>query len=245
MPVHDWTRVDAGIFHDFHNAWIIHLREDLNGGLLPSGFYALSEQHLGRYVADVLTLHTAGSGAEPPLPAASGGVLLAEAPPRVRRKFTVSAASRTHRRTLAIRHVSGHRLVAMVEVVSPSNKDRVKHVEEFADKAEDALRQGVHVLLVELFPPGMHDPRGMHDVVWQRFSDESYELPPAEPLTLAAYLADSEPVAYVEHLAAGQVLPSAPLFLTPDRYINLPLESTYQAAFRGLPAFWREVLERA
>src|SRR5262249_2206162 len=23
MPVHDWTRVDIGIFHDFHIAWIV------------------------------------------------------------------------------------------------------------------------------------------------------------------------------------------------------------------------------
>jgi hypothetical protein len=35
-----------------------------------------------------------------------------------------------------------------------------------------------------------------------------------------------------------------PLFLRPDRYINLPLEPTYQAAYDGMPAFWRGVLER-
>jgi hypothetical protein len=34
-----------------------------------------------------------------------------------------------------------------------------------------------------------------------------------------------------------------PLFLRPDRYVNVPLESTYQAAYRGLPAFWQDVLE--
>jgi hypothetical protein len=22
MPMHDWTRVDAGIYHDFHHEWI-------------------------------------------------------------------------------------------------------------------------------------------------------------------------------------------------------------------------------
>ena len=35
-----------------------------------------------------------------------------------------------------------------------------------------------------------------------------------------------------------------PLFLNADRYINVPLEPTYQAAFAGEPKFWREVLER-
>jgi hypothetical protein len=49
---------------------------------------------------------------------------------------------------------------------------------------------------------------------------------------------------YLEHLAVDAPLPEMPLFLTPDRYVNVPLEPTYQAAYRGLPAFWREVLER-
>ncbi len=49
---------------------------------------------------------------------------------------------------------------------------------------------------------------------------------------------------YVEHVALGALLPDMALFLRPDRYINVPLEPTYQAAYRGMPAFWREVLER-
>jgi hypothetical protein len=56
MPVHDWTLVDAGTFHDFHNGWLIHLKETLNGGLLPSGYYAMSEQHAGQFITDMLTL---------------------------------------------------------------------------------------------------------------------------------------------------------------------------------------------
>jgi len=33
MPMHNWTRVSAGTFHDFHNAWITHIKESLNAGL--------------------------------------------------------------------------------------------------------------------------------------------------------------------------------------------------------------------
>jgi hypothetical protein len=54
MPVHDWTRVEAGMFHDFHNAWITELRNALNGGLLPPDYYALGEQHAGHFVGDIL-----------------------------------------------------------------------------------------------------------------------------------------------------------------------------------------------
>lgn len=34
-----------------------------------------------------------------------------------------------------------------------------------------------------------------------------------------------------------------PLFLRFERYINLPLEPSYQEAFRGVPAIWRRVVE--
>ena len=35
MPIHDWSRVDAGVFHDFHQVWTIEIRNRLNDGLLP------------------------------------------------------------------------------------------------------------------------------------------------------------------------------------------------------------------
>ena len=50
MPVHDWNRVTAGTFHDFHLAWIAELRRALNGGLLPQGYYAVTKPALGKTV---------------------------------------------------------------------------------------------------------------------------------------------------------------------------------------------------
>ena len=61
MPIHDWTRVSAGTFHDFHVAWIAELRKVLNNGLLPAGFYAMSEQVSGDANVDVLTLERGGA----------------------------------------------------------------------------------------------------------------------------------------------------------------------------------------
>ena len=49
--------------------------------------------------------------------------------------------------------------------------------------------------------------------------------------------------AVIESLAVGDVLPDMPLFLTPEFYVNVPLERTYCAAFDGVPRRWREVLE--
>ena len=84
MPVHDWTRVDAGIFHDFHHAWIEELKRELNGGLLPGDYYALAEQHAAGFGPDVLTLEARTDEAEnesrSPTPAEPGGVSLLLSP---------------------------------------------------------------------------------------------------------------------------------------------------------------------
>src|SRR6266513_2358567 len=85
MPIHDWTRVDAGIFHAFHHDWITELSRALNRGLLPAEYYALPEQIAGDLGPDVLTLRRPGSNGTPPgLEPPSGGIALAVAPPRVR-----------------------------------------------------------------------------------------------------------------------------------------------------------------
>src|SRR5690348_10818416 len=58
MPTHDWARVDANLFHDFHQTWTIAIRNALNGGLLPKGYSALVEQHEPGLVPDTLVVRT-------------------------------------------------------------------------------------------------------------------------------------------------------------------------------------------
>jgi hypothetical protein len=260
MPVHDWTRVDPGIFHAFHTVWIGQLQTALNRGRLPRGFYALAEQHAGSAIADVLTLHTGDTDPEPnaggPTSWDTGGgtaAAVATARPRTRqRQRLVIPPEKTRPRSLAVRHVSGHRLVALVEIVSPSNKDRRDSVAAFIDKVASALRAGVNVLVADLFPPGPHDPEGMHGALLSRLPAETAEgaapspfrVPADEPMTLAAYSAGPPIDAYLEHSAAGRPLPAMPLFLGSGRYIDAPLDETYRASADGLPEFWREVLER-
>ena len=74
-------------------------------------------------------------------------------------------------------------------------------------------------------------------------SGQPYELPAGKPLTFVSYSCGPTPVAYLQHPAVGDEMPGLPLFLTAERYINLPLEPTYATAWSGVPAFWREVIE--
>ena len=244
MPVHDWTRVEDGTFHDFHNAWIIHLKETLNGGCLPKGYYALSEQHALSYIADVLTLQT--SGDELSLQGSGGGVSVLESPPKVSTRLIAQPSYKVLRKTLTVRRVSGHRIVALIEILSPGNKDRDDSIEQFVQKATDTVRNGCHLLMVDLFPPGKHDPQGMHGAIWDWWFDERYSPPKDQPLTLASYASRLRPTTeiYLENLAVGQSMPDMPLFLRESHYINIPLQPTYDQAFRGMPEIYRQVLEK-
>ena len=60
MPIHDWTRVDAGIFHHFHQRWIVAITDVLNRRLLPAEYYALAEQQGAGFEPDILTLKAGG-----------------------------------------------------------------------------------------------------------------------------------------------------------------------------------------
>lgn len=45
------------------------------------------------------------------------------------------------------------------------------------------------------------------------------------------------------HNSVSLTLPDMPLFLSPDWYVHVPLETTYAQAYRGLSEFWRDVIE--
>jgi hypothetical protein len=245
MPVHDWTRVSAGTFHHFHGTWIVHLAEGLNEGLLPAGFYAMTEQHAGQIIPDVLTLRERnGNGAHIDPRGGGVAVAVAEAPPRTRFHIDMEETDAycLLQRTLTIRHASNHELVAILEIVSPSNKDRPGHVDDFVRKIISAFDKKIHVLLLDLIPPGAHDPQGIHGAISRVYNLE-YVPPPDQPLTMAAYAIDRHPEAYVEPVGVGDSLMDMPLFIDMDWYINTPLERTYAAAFRGMPDVWKEVLE--
>ncbi|MFO0970069.1 MAG: DUF4058 family protein [Gemmataceae bacterium] len=242
MPIHDWTRVDAGIFHSFHLKWIAELDKALNGGILPKGYYSLAEQHAGQSIPDLLTLHaSSGRVRRPP----RGGATAVLEAPKASRKLTVGQFKKGRRRTLAIRHVSEHRLVAIIEIVSSANKDRWQSVAEFATKIETALQFEVNALVLDLFPPGPHDLCGMHGAIWQRLeqTEATYDLPTDQSLTLASYAVGKAVDIYLEHPAIAESLVDMPLFLRPDFFVNVPLEATYQEAFRTMPEIYREILE--
>jgi hypothetical protein len=245
MTLHDWTRLDGGGFHSFHMSWIVHLTEALNGGLLPVEFYAHSENHFGRRIADVLTLREAGRpgyGVARPLSPDSGAVAVAERPPKVSRRFVYDPYPKGIPRTVTVRATGDDRVVAMIEIVSPGNKRSKTAIAEFVAKAREAVTSGIHFVILDVFRPGRHDPQGMHGALWADLGHPKYRLPADRPITFASYDAGYTVVAYVNHLSIGSPILSLPLFLVPDYYVDLPLADTYQQAVRGMGKIDRDRL---
>src|SRR5437868_8991792 len=140
MPVHDWTRVDAGDFHDFHQGWVVQLRIALNKGILPHDYYAQVERVAGETTPDILTLQVQPAADEEEKP--PGGPAVLTAPPQVKiateyeQQVYVSRKNR-----VVIRHAAADRIVAMIEVVSSGNKSSAAHYRRFINKVISALDQ--------------------------------------------------------------------------------------------------------
>ena len=112
----------------------------------------------------------------------------------------------------------------------------------FVDKAADILDQGVHLLMVDLFPPTPRNPNGIHKAIWDEFDDEPFDLPPNKPFTVASYVGGDLPVAYVASIGVGDPLPAAPIFLSEDYHVPAPLEDTYAQAWAVFPALLKELM---
>jgi hypothetical protein len=135
MPIHDWMRADAGIFHHFHQRWIGAITDVLNQRLLPGEYYALAEQQGSGFELDVLTLKMSDASeagddlVERGVAQSSGklagngsaGSSLLVAEPSV--SLTAETDLDFYRRkqnVAAIRHVSDDRLVAIALIVNSS-----------------------------------------------------------------------------------------------------------------------------
>ena len=108
MPMHDWTRVEARIYHAFHHRWISAISDLLNTGLLPADYYALPEQVAAGFGPDVLTLQDTRPHQQNDV---GGGVATTTAlETRPTTTFMAETEAEFYRRkksAIAVRHVSG------------------------------------------------------------------------------------------------------------------------------------------
>lgn len=116
----------------------------------------------------------------------------------------------------------------MIEIVSPGNKSSRHAFRSFVSKTVELLDSGIHVVVIDLFPPSSRDPNGIHGAIASALGDDPIAMPAEQPLTLVGYDAQKPVTAYIERLGVGEELRDIPLFLAEDRFVPLPLARTYQ-----------------
>ncbi len=188
MPIHDWSRVSDGMFHYFHQRWIGTIADWMNEGRLPEGFYAIGEVYANEVEPDVLAVEDR----PPETGRANGhasngfGVALRESPPKTR--FTWEAETESYlakKDLIAVRSVDGI-LVAVIEIVSAGNKSSQARFRKFLTKTIEFLDQGVHVLVVDLFPPdaALRPAGNSSKRFWSEKYDGEFEFQADKPVDI-------------------------------------------------------------
>jgi len=116
---------------------------------LAEGLAVLVEQKSGSKEGDVLTVETRAptDRAQPP----AGGTATLERPTaRIERRLDRQHYAKKANR-IVVRHHLGE-IVAVIEIVSPGNKDSIQALRDFTEKIAAFLDAGTHVV-VDLFPP--------------------------------------------------------------------------------------------
>ncbi|MFO0850670.1 MAG: DUF4058 family protein [Gemmataceae bacterium] len=239
MPLHDHFRSPVNDTHhwsELHGGWPMEIVRTLFD-LLPPRFHAAPRLYLGSpFEVDVATTEDDRS---PKAPSRGGGTATqtASAP-----TFTVEAdlAEQDEYEVLVYDDERERTLVAAVEVISPSNKDRPESRAKFITKVSSLLSQEVCVSLID--PVSIRRANLYADLLTQ-LGHVDPQLAPTPPPLYAVTLRTRQPPkgkklplldAWFFPLAVGQPLPTIPLWLGPDQCIQLPLEPSYQEVCRLL-----------
>lgn len=133
-------------------------------------------------------------------------------------------------------------IVATVEIVNPRDVERPIRVEMLAGRVAFPLRDGIGVTVIDVLPPGLHNPSGVVAVVRARLGI-GWGAAPTCPLTSAGYKPGSPVEEHPVQATVGQPLPDVPLYLPGGVCVLLPLEETYAAVYARKPAELKAELE--
>lgn len=240
MPLRDHFRSPVNDTHSWdevHGQWPGEIVRDLTT-ILPAGYRAAPRIHLGSpFEVDVSTYesmaHESNAVADP----GEGGVATVTA---LAPTLTVEAdlPEQDEYEVRVYDTERGRRLVAVIEIVSPSNKDRPNTRDIFVGRLAFLLQQEVCVSIVDLVSIRQANLYAQLLALLGHSDPHLGDTPPhmyavtlrfrKRPMRLAMLDAWFYP------MALGQSLPALPVWLSPEQRIMLPLETSYQETCRIL-----------
>ena len=226
MPLHDWSLLPD--WENVHALWIVELFRWIKARL-PSGYRA------GLATVPALTvgapsLHPDVNVRQTSVPAAEPAAVPADDADSWQPDAELAVL--TLDPSTVVQVTSQGRLVAVVELVSPRNKDRRESRTASQDRYLGYLMHGVHLLLVDVHP----QPAAFSfaDALAAALGITRPACP--APLAVSYRVRDSAENRgrllgiWQRPLTTGAPLPAMPLPLTPDRAVTVDLEKTYLSA---------------
>lgn len=240
MPLRDHFRSpldDVHSWDELHGMWPAVIVQHLNK-VLPERYIAGPTVHLGTICeVDIATFRDV-SPAEYEMDQGNGGVAVATyAPP----KPTLTLEPRLQGQDVyEVRIYDTRRkreLVAAIEIVSPSNKDRPEHRGTFVTKVADLLNHGICVSIVDIVTTcDFNLYAELLDAIESSDPALGDEPPPIYAVTMRVRrdgrrkLMDN----WYHPLILGQPLPTLPVWLHATHAISLELEASYEESCRTL-----------
>jgi hypothetical protein len=221
-------------WESFHSRWANSIADQLNESL-PKRYFAEVQTHLGSQVeADVAEFSKAAEFDPSASGNGAGGVSIqAWAPPVA--AFSMPATFPDTFQVVVRDGHDGARLVAVVELVSPSNKDRPDSRAVFAGKTAAYLQRGIGLMIIDVVTGRRFNLHS--ELVRVLGLDTSFSMSDDAFLYAVAYRpvrrgrADQIDV-WPVILSLGETLPVLPLALLGSHAIPLDLNVAYEDACR-------------
>jgi uncharacterized protein DUF4058 len=221
-------------WESFHALWAGAIVERLNRVVLPEGYFAETQVHVGgRVEVDVASFHHPETA--PESEPEGGGIAVATwSPPKT--TLSMPAVFPDEIEVQVFQSSGGATLVGAVELISPGNKDCPETRRAFAAKCTSYLQLGIGLVIVDIVTERQAN---LHDELVQLLQQaETYLFPSPASLYAVAYrpvrrnLADDRIDLWPMPLSIGQHLPTMPLALRGGPTLPLELEITYTEARR-------------
>jgi hypothetical protein len=220
-------------WESFHAFWAAAIGEALNR-VLPSRYVAAIHSHLGsRVEADVSEWEETATGGEPVSGNGDQGGVAVKfyAPPHTALTMSIVFPDDLEVRVLDLREDA--QLAAVIELVSPGNKDRPETRRLFAAKCAAYLSRGVGLIVVDIVTNAHFN---LHNELIELLrAGDAFVMPDEAFLYTVAYRpAHREESSLVDlwphPLTTGQPLPVLPLALRGNGAVPVDLETTYTEA---------------
>lgn len=226
-PHHHWE--------SFHSNWATRIADGI-AAVLPADFQVEEHTHAGvgfeidvaAYQEQASPERTASVG-----PAVTTLAAPAYAPPVPDR--TIPAAFPDTFEVRVFNTTAGLTLIGVIELVSPANKDRPAERLAFATKCASYLAQGVSLIVMDVVTSRRAN---LHNEIMRVMeAGDDLALPADVNLYATAYrpaLRDEkqEIDLWLRPLALGAPLPTMPLRLTGDHFVQVDFEAAYLEAYR-------------